>query len=111
MVEKKEEEKTFNFSNILIVSVLIIFTSLLLLGSKTSFEGDFECSTGFIGVDLETKGYIQNKTCEDSNLTCFKQDLLTQHMNIKNIDDMRCSGSGKVSGNVLMFLLGDITNG
>jgi len=68
----------------------------ILLMPTQPMEVEFECNSGFIGLDFEMYNNIQNKTCDyDGNFTCFRQASLWKDLKIKNIDGLNCKGSVK----------------
>lgn len=105
--------KTRELNGLIIVISCFIFLFLLGLGvilislGSVSFKGGYECNSGFVGLDVDFKSVVQNKTCEDDgNFTCFKKDIQMNHLKLKNIDGLNCRGNiqGKLPYLALKFL-------
>ncbi len=70
---------------------IIVFVVLYVDNQRVVIDGNINCNTGFIGLDIEANNIIQNKTCDyDGNFTCFMNDLQLAFIKLKNIDGLNC---------------------
>ena len=84
-----------HYSIIFLAILCIVFIFFMCI--NVEIEGDFNCDTGFIGLDVELYNNIQNKTCDfDGNYTCFKENLQIKYLKIKDIDGLNCRGNTKM---------------
>jgi hypothetical protein len=58
-------------------------------------SGSIDCSSGKIGLDIESENNIQNYTTSylGNNLTAFKEDMLFKHINLKGVDNLNCKAT------------------
>ena len=98
----------------LILYLISLFALVSLFAvSPISTEMDMECTTGYVGLDVEANNYIQNYTTIEElpgnwgyEYTHFNKTLLLDHINVNGIDDMRCRASVKAKGPAYLMWLG-----
>lgn len=121
---KKKPSKfreTVKVAAITLIALIVIVSALLVL-IPVKVDGTITCNTGFIGLDIEAENVIQDVTCTDriydpntgtynrppdkhwENVSCFKQDLMLKHVNVKNIDGMNCYGSASAKIPLIAYL-------
>lgn len=92
---------------------------LLFFLAPVESEMDIECTSGYVGLDVEANNHIQNRTIftDDELLSdgsiaygywhqTFNETLLLDHINVNGIDDMHCKVHAKVrSPSYMLFNL------
>jgi hypothetical protein len=83
----------------ILICVFMICASII-FSSSIEAEGNIECNSGNIGIDIESFNNIQKYKCtpfgSDKPQDCFNQDLMLKHINLDGINDLNCKASGKV---------------
>ena len=122
--------KNFPTINVVLTltSLLFMFALVLAAFSKVEIEAEGWCNSGYVGLDIEANNVIQNMSCYNTlynattgkyyhelseqweNQTCFKEDLLLKHINLKDIEGLNCQGSTKIKAPVILTMLGLFEN-
>lgn len=104
--------KAYPWFNTVATFVLFILLAgfCLLLFVPVEMEAEGFCNSGDIKLDIELQNIVQNMTCLDTrynattslyyhvpddhyeNVTCFKEDYILKHANLKGIDGLNCEG-------------------
>lgn len=132
--QKTKENKTsqnnipaiFGYSSLIVIVLLGVVG--LILSQPIEVEMIGKCNSGNVGIDIQTKNMIQPRICQDwvakyddngnryiefiedpenINMTCYKEDLLLDHVDLRGLQDLECSGKVKTK---MPFILGMFMN-
>jgi len=106
----------YKFSNILVIGFMALFIICMTAWAvfPISSEIDIECTTGYVGLDVEANNYIENHSVyavegdyyPGEEYKVFNETLLLDHINVNGIDNMRCRGIVKASGPAYLLWMG-----
>lgn len=104
--------------SVVVITFAVMTVFLLTVGMLSSVEVEAEgsCNTGMVGIDIQSKNMIQPKEClveryitddegnheiiyqqdpKNLNMTCYKEDLLLDHVDLRGLQNLSCSGKVK----------------
>ena len=116
--------------SIAIVFGLAMFALLLFIATGIAFgtveiEAEGSCNTGDVMLDIESNNFIQEKPCLSSrtsqdedgnwkttyipdpsepNMTCYKTDLMLDHIDLQGIKNLNCQGKVKTKMPFIMSM-------
>ena len=106
------------FAFLLLGTLLVLTLSFMYFfaGKSIEFSGDFDCSTGKIGLDTEYTNPFYGLN-DSVKVLSIREGVWTsklipetttewqgKHFKINGIDNMRCSGSGRIKAPMIFFM-------